>query len=633
MSTAPRRSPAGTALLAFLLRFFRYEERLTPSQWVRRFIELPPGKNETKAGKIDWAYSPFLCEPLDQLAAPGVTDITFVGPTRIGKTLLLRMGFAYGVAGDPAPALWIDSTEDKARSISRKELQPLIEHNAVLRNRKPASRHNFTDLMMLFPAAFFTMVGGNSAAGVAGDTVKRIFGNEVDKWRGSTDKEAATIELARHRTESAEEERRHMWSCTPTIEEGTIWVWFQKGDQRYFFVICPRCGHAQRLVWSQVWWDPAAQIAEHKWDLEKVVTSARYKCENVACAAHEGPAGWTDAERLAAIRHPDAHWRATATGEPGHVSYHINGLYGPLKVNRIGALAKDFLSARTTGFFTDRQDFWNSRMGEPWRENIAAIDASKFAALERPYRRGTCPAGFKPDLLLIGGDVQTNRIEWVAVLASYAGDTYTLDHGEAATWADLEGIQDAYASLAPLSYVIVDVNFEDRAAETKEAIYQRRERGWMAAEGFEVAKDTARLERAEVYLGGKLAGKGCTIPKLVISLYGFKVELEKRLAGELKNWFTYSLDGGELQLAPPDETALEEQRDYYAQLLDERRIPRKPLVAGKPPYVFKSRRNNNHKWDCMVYILALLWVLTKRQAAKNKTATAGARRVVEVKTS
>lgn len=620
------RSPAGRALGGYLCRLFGYRERLTPSAWCERHLELPPGKNETKAGKLDWNYSPFLREPLDQLGVAGVTDIVFVGPTRIGKTLLLRLGVAYGIAGDPAPALWIDSTEDKARSISRKEIQPLIEHNKILRDAKPANRHNFTDLMMLFPAAFFTMVGGNSPAGVAGDTVTRLFGNEVDKWRGASDKEAATIELARHRTESAEEQRRHMWSCTPTIEEGTIWVWFQRGDQRYYFTICPDCGHAQRLTWSQVWWDPGAQLSERVWDLSRVGASARYRCANPACGSH-----WDDRMRLLAIRHGDAHWRATAPGEPGIVSYHINGLYGPLKSNRLGELAKDFLAARTTGFFTDRQDFWNSRMGEPWRENIASLDAAKFAALERPYRRGTCPADFKPDLLIIGGDVQSNRLEWVAALVNYAGEAYTLDHGEVPTWSDLEDIQTTYARLAPVSYVILDMNFEDRRAETLEQIYQRRERGWFAAEGFEFAKETARLERADVYLGGKLAGHGHTVPKLVISLYPFKVELEKRLAGEIKSWFTYSLDGGELALTPPDETTLAEQRDYYAQLLDERRVPRKPLVAGKPPYVFKSRRNNNHKFDCWVYILALLWILRKRKAATAKQPAPAPRRVVEVK--
>lgn len=614
-------TPAAGTLRAHVRSYFRRSERLLPSEWLERNIKLPPGKNETKPGSVDWTHTPPLREPIDMLAAPGVTDITFVGPTRIGKTFLLRMGFAWSVACDPGPALWVDSTTEKAKDISKKELRPLVEHNPVLRQRKPSNRHNFTDTRMLFPAAAFTLVGGNSAAGVAGDTVKRVFGNEVDKWRSATDKEAATIELARHRTESFDDERKHFWSCTPTLEEGSIWTWFLKGDQRYFHAICPRCAFPQRLVWDRVWWDPEAQISEHKWDLERVRTSARYRCANADCTAHEGAAGWTDAERLAAIRHPQAHWRASAVGEPGFVSYHLNGLYGPLKVNRVGELAKDFLSARTTGFFTDRQDFWNSRMGEPWRENVATLDAQKFVALERPYRRGTVPAAFKPDVAIIAGDVQTNRIEWTATALNWAGESYIVDHGEVPTWEDLEQVQDNYATLAPTSYVIIDINFEDRAAETLEQIYARKHRGWLGVEGFELAKSLVKWEGAEVFLGGKLAGKGHKISKLVVSLYQFKVELEKRLSGELKNWFTYSLDGGELALSPPDEQSKTEQAEFYAQLLDERRIPRKPLVQGKPPFVWKSRKNNNHKFDCQVYTLALFRALRAMRSAKARGGT------------
>lgn len=622
-----RLSPAGQSLRRFIRSFFRYEKRLKPSEWCAEFLRLPPGKNETKPGRVDWSYMPPLREPLDMLVEHGVVDIIFVGPTRIGKTFILRMGVAWGIGGDPAPALLIDATEDKAKGLSRKELQPLIEHNEALRSRKPANRHNYSDLFMFFPAAALTLVGGNSAAGVAGDTVKRIFGNEVDKWRGASDKEAATIELARHRTESFDDARRHMWSCTPTTEDGTIWIWHNKGDQRKFFCVCPRCEHPQHLVWDRVWWDPTAQLAEHKWDLERVKVSARYRCENANCTAAIGENGWTDAERLAAIRHPRAHWRAMAQGEPGIVSYHLNGLYGPLKVNRLGELAKDFLSARTTGFFTDRQDFWNSRMGEPWRENVGSIDAQKFAQLERPYRRGNKPAEFSADVLIIGADVQTNRIEWTANVANYSGESYVVDHGECSTWNDLEEVQNTYAKLASESYVIIDINFEDRRAETLQAIFERRERGWLGAEGFELAKDIARLERRNPFLGGKYQNAGHSVPVLIISLYQFKVELEKRLSGEIRNWFTYSLDGGELALTAPDQTSVEEQRGFYAQLLDERRVPRRPQVQGKPPFVFKSRRGNNHKWDCQVYFLALLWVLSKRRPAKERES----RKVVTVK--
>lgn len=633
----------GLRLRVYVRSFFRRIERILPSYWCEKYIELPPGKQETKAGPVSFTDRPYQRAPLDDVADPTVTDVVFVGPTRIGKTLILRMGVAYSIAGDPAPGLWVDATEPTARRVSKKELQPMIEYNAILRERKPANRHNATDLQILFPAAAFNMVGGNSSAQVAGDTVKRVYGNELDKWSDATDKEASIAELVRHRTESYDVDRKHLWSSTPTIEEGNTWQFYLRGDQRKWFCICQRCRTPQQLVWENVVWDPAAQLPTGRWDLERVKASARYSCINVDCTAHD-PAGdklsgWTEPERTAAIQDAGAHYRPTcAPVVPGWRSYHVNGLYGPAKTNSCGQLAVDFLSARTTGFFSDRQDFWNSRMGMPWRDDISDVTVEKFAERESPpaplnsYHRGDLPEGFRPDWIIMGCDVQSNRLPYVVKAGDWAGRIFTVDHGDAAIWADLDGVQETYRAKWPgaANYVIVDINYEERRAETLEQIYARRHRGWKAAEAFAHAKNLTRIEFPDVFLGGKKEGQGHTIEKLVISAYTFKVELEKRFAGEIPGWYTY-----QLPLAAT-ETEAEEQREYYVQLLDERRKPRKHPVIGKPPFEWVSRAKNNHYFDCEVYALALFWVLQKRRAfAARRPPRGGAtpRRTIEVGTA
>lgn len=622
------REQAVASLRAKMREYFRYEERLSPSRWCEKNLRLPAGRQETKPGPVSFAERPYLREVIDCLGDPTVTDIPFIGPTRIGKTFVLRMAFAYSIAGDPASTMWIDPTETKARDVSKKELQPMIEANACLRSRKPRNRHHFTDLRMLFPGAAFTMVGGNSPAQVAGDTVKRVFGNEIDKYQGATDKEAAIVELARHRTESFDEERKHLWSCTPTLEEMTAWAYHQRGDQRKWFVHCPHCDHAQHLRWEQVWWDPEARYTESKWDLDRVKSSARYRCENTSCT---GPM-WTDSDRRAAICSPRAAWRPTAKGQPGWRSYHLNGLYGPLKSNNVGELAVDFLTSRTSGFYADRQDFWNSRMGMPWKDNVADISVAKFAALERPYHRGTAgPEGFKADILIISFDVQSNRIPYVVRAWAWSGDSYLIDHGDAATWVDLDTVQASYARIVGgTSYVIGDINYEDRRAETLEQIYRRRDRGWYGAEGFERTAEMVRIEKANVFAGGREVGRRederHMVQKLVISTYDFKVELEKRLSGALQNFFYYQLD-----LADGEQEA-EEQREYYKQRLDEHRRPRKRPVAGKPAFEWVSKNKNNHYNDCEVYGLALFWILQKRRAYAARKPPEAARKTVEVKT-
>lgn len=611
---------AGRTLQGFARGLFAYRPRMLPSGWVEKTLYLPPGRGESEPGKVNFNRRPYLREPLDCLARPDITDIVFVAPTRMGKTFLLRMALAHGVAADPGPSMWVDSTEDKAKAISKKELQPFIEANACLRTRKPRNRHWFTDLSMLFPGAAFTMVGGNSDAQVAGDTVKRVYGNELDKWRGATDKEASISELVRHRTESFDWGRKHFWSSTPTLEEMTTWSYYKRSDQRVFRVICPDCGHVQALQWEQVFWDPAAQIAEQKWDLRAVKATARYRCARAECGSP-----WTDAQRHLAIWHKDAHWSATDTGQPGWAGFHLNGLYGPLRTNNVGELAVDFLAARNTGFFADRQDFWNSRMGMPWRDNPSNITADKFAKFEKEYLRGNLPAGFRPDLWTIAFDVQTYGIFWRLRAHDWSGESYLVDHGLAQNFADIAKIQGDYRARLPgTSYVIGDVHFEDRRAETMEAIFEYRDRGWFGAEGHEIMSDLVRLEKANPFLGGRRQKEGATITKLCVSSYSFKVELEKRFLGTVSGFWFYQL--------PPliaSETEAEEQKAYYTQLLDERRVPRKRQVPGKPAFEWKSRTKNNHFFDCEVYGLALFWVLSKRRAHTPR-AGGGERRVVEV---
>lgn len=593
-------------LATALATLFEPPSRLSPSEWCARYIRLPAGANETEPGRIDWSTRPYLREPLDRLTDPKATDIIFVAPTRDGKTFLLRMGLAYSIGGDPCPCLWYDSTEAKGRSISIKEIQPLVEHNDILSRRKPRNRNHYTNQLMMFAGAPFLIYGANTAGQAAGDTAKFIFGNEVDKWGEATDKEAGLLELVRHRTESFDSERCHMFSSTPTLETGPIWYSYLKSDQRVWLARCPDCGKFHALKWDNVRWAPEAQITEHQWNLDQVKTSAYYQCEH--CGSR-----WSDHMRRLAVQHPEAHWNANnPSPTPGFFGYHINGLYGPKDKNNVGNLAVDFLSARVAGFYANRQDFWNSRMGMPWVDNVSSLTQEKFAARECSALRGEVPTDMQADVLIIGADVQTYGIPWVAEVCDWSGRYHTIDHGIAATWADLEQVQRTLGeNTNARGYVIIDANFEDRRTETLQAINGRQDLGWVAAEGFEYAKELVRVEKANVYMGGRLQSSQVCVPKLMISTYEFKVELEKAISGEMRNWTTYQLP---LVASPAEQR---EQEEFYAQLLDERRVPRKRRLAGKPAFEWKSRSNNNHAWDCKVYARAMYYYLSRsRQAAR-----------------
>lgn len=596
--------------------FMRPVERCSPSQWVSRHIMLPPGKKDSKPGPVRFDKAPFLRGIIDTFADPAVTDITAVMPTRMGKTLVLRCGAAYFLAEDPSPIILFDQSIEKGRSLVQDELHTLIEHNAILRELKPRNRHHFTLDKIIFPGSTLRVYGGQSVGGAAGDTARILLCNEVEKWKGEQKGEAAMIELVRHRTESYEFDRKHFFSSTPTTEDGPIWREHMRTDQRKFFVPCPDCGGFHELTWEQVRWDEAARRDAGDWDLDRVQETARWVCPK--CSSP-----WDDRMRRLAIEHKDADWQATAAPTlPRSRGFAVNGLYGWLPVHSIGALATDFLASRSSGFFDSRKDFWNSRMGMPWKDNAVSFDGSRIRQRIASYGRGTLPDGFVPDVIIVGYDVQTYGFPWVAFAFSWSGECRTLDHGTAANWQDLDAVQETYAKLAPRSFVIGDTNFEGRRSECLEAIFMRTARGWFAADGVQHSREIVKQGMQNPFIGSNKGyqAANAAVPSLKISTYDFKVEWEKRFTGEISTWRTY-------EVKPESEPKEhEEQSDYFTQLLDERRVLRKKQIHGLPRWEWKSRNNTNHFFDAHVYALALFYLLSRARTAAEKAASAAPQR-------
>lgn len=585
-----------------------FEEFLLPSEFAEKYIELPPGKNETKPGKIDFDEVPYLVEPLNALVDPDVQDVVEVMPTRSGKTMLLRLAVGYFIGYDPCPMVWYDATESNGAIVSETEIRPLIDFNPRLSKHVPKkNRKNlYTNKKMLLGAASLLFRGAQNERQAGGITARIVFGNEADKWRGKGGKEAALIDLTKERSKSFGDQRRNVFSSTPSLEDGPIWQEYLRGDQRKFYVPCPHCGHLQQLEWGDqhtphgVKWDKEAKIDRDTWDLEKVMSSVYYQCEKNKCKI-------TEVDRLKMISDKGSEWRPTnLRGEPHFRSYHINGLY--VRVNSLPQLVVQFLRGRESGMHTDKQHFWNSTMGMPWKQEISSISAEKMKHLEKPYLRGELPKGWKADVIIIGADEQTWGKPWVVRGYQWNGESYVIDHGVAASYEDLDQVQADYRA----KYLIIDTNFEKMRSHTMEAIFTRRNKGWLGAEGFETAKKEVTPEQTNAFMGGTKEKHNLLVWKLKISNYHMKTELHHRWGATEanRNWFTYSV--GE----SPSPEELKEQQDYYAQLLDERLVRVK--VGGKMVDKWRSRAGNNHFFDCEVYAFAMFRYLQIKQTTKRR---------------
>jgi phage terminase large subunit GpA-like protein len=82
--------------------------------------------------------------------------------------------------------------------------------------------------------------------------IKKLFLDELDAYPLEIKGEGSPIDLAVKRTESYSRNRSIGYLSTPTMTHNSkIKEFYEKGDQRKFFVPCPYCEEMQELVFYQ----------------------------------------------------------------------------------------------------------------------------------------------------------------------------------------------------------------------------------------------------------------------------------------------------------------------------------------------------------------------------------------------
>jgi hypothetical protein len=587
---------------AFAASFFQYSPRLRPSQRVVG-LYIPAKGTEAKPGTLSWRGRAYLKQPLDDTERPGVIDIIFIGPTRVGKTFILKCGVLYKIRWAPGPLLWMNDNAQNAREFVELELEPMINANPEFRALKPKNTDKDALSKKIYTSGTsIVFKGSRSTAAGKGKTAEWIFLNEAGEFLQASGTEASVLELVRHRTESYNSTRRHLISSTPSNTDSELWQFYLRGTRFQWQVPCHACGMMQvmefggREVKWGLKWDPAARDDEGNWDLARVEASAHYVCRSDTCDAH-----WDNKQRKAAVDLGE--WIQTNPhADPTIRSYQVNGLVGPDDKNNFGPMARAYLATKRGGLVvTNSRDFWNQVWGIPYSEDIVSLTAAKMKHLMRPYKAGELPKDFVPHLLLIGGDVQANRLEFVIRAFNYAtAESYLVETGTCLNYSDLALLQRHYsAKFNCPSACIIDIQYEDRRGGTVEAImqYSREGLNWCGAEAVEWSKTKLTWEERDPYSGTAHA-KMHLINVLTMSAYDVKVELEKKYAGIIKGFYTFT----------PAQTveAVAAYNAYILQIINERRRPAKGTrMAGKPIWEWFSPDGNNHRNDCEKYIAAL----------------------------
>lgn len=396
-------------------------KKMTVSEWADETRQLSP-ESSAIPGKWRTRVVEFMREPMDCIGMNHVRSVVIMASAQVAKTECLLNTCGYLIDYDPSPIMVVQPTLDMAKAFSKDRVAPMIRDTPALTKKVSdvgSRKDDNTIFQKKFPGGHLTMVGANSASSLASRPIRAVLFDEVDRFPLSAGTEGDPIALAVKRATTFWN-RVILMVSTPTIKGASrIEAAYEEGDQRKRYCPCPHCDHKQVLVWSNIRWDDGDP------------TTAMYYCE-------ECGAGWTDSQRIAAVRRGE--WRATRPFK-GVASFHVPGMLSPFV--SMEAAVREFLEVKKD---PARLQVWvNTYLGETWEEQGEKIDAHDLMERREEYLT-QIPA--EVTLMTVGMDVQDDRVEmefvgWGNDYESWSID-YKVVYGDPSTthfWAEVDEVR------------------------------------------------------------------------------------------------------------------------------------------------------------------------------------------------
>lgn len=362
---------------------FRPPPRLTVSEWADE-NRILSSIASAEAGRWRTARAPYQRGIMDAFSDPTIARVVVMSSAQVGKTEILLNVCGFFMDQDPAPMLVLQpSVDPMAKAFSKDRLGPMIQECPALRGKFTETNRRNSENTLLhksFPGGHITIVGANSAAGLASRPIRVVLCDEVDRYPASAGDEGDPVSLASKRTATFWNRKIGLFS-TPTIKDvSRIERAYQASNQGRFRMPCPHCEFQQWFRWPQLQFD-----------------HAEYACE--ACGA-------LIAEKWKSAMMGVGNWIPDAPQVRGVAGFHLNALYSPWATWQ--ELIRDFLEAKQAP--ETLQTFVNTVLGETWEVDGEVVDPDSLAA-RREHYAAEIPRGV--GILTAGVDVQRDRLELV----------------------------------------------------------------------------------------------------------------------------------------------------------------------------------------------------------------------------
>ena len=552
------------------MQTFKPPPELKISEWSDRYRKLSP-ESSSEAGQWSTSRCPYQKEIMDTFNDPFIERIVVMTSSQVGKTEILLNAIGYYIDQDASPILVTQPTLQMGQTFSKDRLSAMIRDSEKLKGcvKDARSRDSGnTTMHKKFPGGHISIVGSNSASGLASRPIRILLMDEIDRYELSAGSEGSPISLAIARTKTFWNRKIFMCS-TPTIKGlSAIESAFEESDQRYYYVPCPECNKKQVLKWKNVIWE------------ENKPETATYACDHCGSVIEESKKQWML---------KNGEWRATKETE-NTAGFHISELYSVWST--WGQMATAFLEAKKNP--ETLKTYLNTALAESWEEQGDSVEYDTLLERRLNYDHTTIPE----DVLVITSavDCQKDRLECQTVGWSKNFEAYVIDYkifwgdpNALGCWNDLDAYLKKRFKTESGRYIPISCTCIDSGGLHTNQVYAftkpRQARRVFAIKG-------ASVQGKPIVNRPSYVGKNKTV------LYTLGVDTAKeaifnRLAAE-----------------PEDSTlhfCLDLDEEYFKQLTSEKRITK--WVRGKKQLVWKQIGKRNEALDTLVYNFGAIYIL------------------------
>lgn len=462
-----RGNATSTALAAILRKAFSPRERPNVVEWAEMHIADIP--YSPIPGRFRVYNSPFLRPIMEAITDRRIRKVIISACVQSGKTLAPEICLCYLIANAPAPALWLDMTDDSARDQSENRLQPLFENCAPVADLMPDKKKRRARELKFLNGMRLWIAGANNPTNLQRRSICYIFGDETWRWKPGRMAEAeARISAFGARGKAV------FMSQGSILNDDTDRA-FKSTDRRELCFHCPRCGTAQPFKWRNLHWPQTEHAAA--FNVAAIRAGTYLVCEHCGAELHDTPKTRTELRRSAEFIP-----QATAASA-GTVGFHWNAL----AVLPWHQLVTEYLLSKKHARRGERsglREFYQKRLAEPWGpeaeaqewENVtertaldrgetyrlagatfpqeAVFDADKHAwTTAEKYAASGKTKPPKARLRFMTVDVQEASFFWIVRAWARNGDSRLIARGQTMEAAELDAIREKFAVNRELVYL------------------------------------------------------------------------------------------------------------------------------------------------------------------------------------